>query len=448
MRLGLLPRIVPSLSRPLLAAASRPPSRLIVRPRPLSKTLTIRPMSSSTDVPTDVELRSLPSRVKKQYEKALEAGDAFFYPSDKIVVLRDSLPSGEDGTQVGSSVDWQVRIVPALLKKPKSNLDKEKEGKENLLEEEEGQKKGDDKPEQNKDDVFAPPYVPNLLVQELGDHVILLNKFCVVPQHFLMVTREFETQNLPPSPATLALAYRIITAQRSSETELLGFYNCGQVSGASQPHRHLQFIQVPTLDLGKEGHDDAEIEAILDSDVKVPVEALLDRIERDGKELDHVHALPLPWQHFVALLQPEKETRADADKLERYIGNKFMGLLDALFRARTFAASAEGQDGVPSKAAMQSRRGPPSFNILLTKRAMHVIPRSQEEYQDLPKDPEGKVGNLSINSLGYAGFMLTKSLEELEALRKVDGGIPTVLAQTGVAPLPDVTVSGGLPTSH
>ncbi|EPQ26918.1 uncharacterized protein PFL1_05553 [Pseudozyma flocculosa PF-1] len=408
-------------------------------------------MSSSADVPSDADLRSLPTRVKKQYEKALAAGDAFFYPSEKIAILHDDLPSGPDGTGKGSGVEWQVRIVPALLKKPKANGDQPQGEKDSTKDEKDQGAEGKEaKPQQNKQDVFAPPYVPNLLVQEFGEHVVLLNKFCVVPQHFLMVTRDFETQNLPPSPATLALAYRIVTAHRSSETELLGFYNCGQLSGASQPHRHLQFVQAPPLDLNNDEGDNADIEAILESDHKVPVEALLDRIERDGKELDHVHALPLPWQHFVALLQPEKEVRSDPAKLERYIGNKFMGLLDALFRARTFAASAASEGGAataPSDDELKAMRGPPSFNILLTKRAMHVIPRSREDFEDLPRDSEGKVGNLSINSLGYAGFMLTRSKEEQDALSRLDGGVPKVLAKTGVAPVADVTVSDGLPTS-
>ncbi len=186
----------------------------------------------------DSELKSLATEVKKKFDIAIAEGDAFFYPSEKVT-LQESKDTG---------VLWQIRTVPALLKKPKdlksSSSTEEKEEEEQKQEEE----KKEDKPQQNKSDVFAPPYVPNLLVKELGeDHVMLLNKFCVVPQHFLMVTKEFASQELPPSPATLALAYRIVSAHRSgaSNTELLSFYNCGQTSGASQPHRHLQFVQCP-----------------------------------------------------------------------------------------------------------------------------------------------------------------------------------------------------------
>lgn len=83
---------------------------------------------------------------------------------------------------------------------------------------------------------------------------------------------DFEPQHLPPAPSTLALAYRILQSHASSGGELLGFYNCGAVSGASQPHRHVQFIEVDGPEAEMEGRRGT------------PMEKLLERIERDGKE--------------------------------------------------------------------------------------------------------------------------------------------------------------------
>lgn len=376
----------------------------------------------------DSDLKSLALAVKKKFDVAIAQGDAFFYPSEKITVQESE----------ATGVLWQIRTVPALLKKPKAN------GTDSCSEETE-QQANVSKPEQNKSDVFAPPYVPNLVVRELAEHVMLLNKFCVVPEHFLMVTREFQSQDLPPSPATLSLAYRIVSAHRSTATELLAFYNCGTNSGASQPHRHLQFVQCPPLDTtSAEAVDSSRLtqddqDKITESEYKVPIEFLLDRIERDGKEQHSVHALPLPWQHFVALLNPSAAARKDEGEMERYVGNKFMGLLDALFRARMFAQTAD----------RFKQAGRPAFNVLITKRAMHLIPRSQEEYSGLQgKREDGKVGNLSINSLGYAGFMLTRSVEEQQALKDVQGGVEEVLRVTGVPPVEDVTVQAGLPTTN
>ncbi len=149
-----------------------------------------------------------------------------------------------------------------------------------------------------------------------------------------------------------------------------------------------------------------------------------------------VHAYRCPWQHFVVLLNPPASARKDEAEMERYVGNKFMSLLDALFRARMFSA--------------QGNAAKPAFNVLITKRAMHLVPRSKEEYEDQPgkEGDGGKVGNLSINSLGYAGFMLSRSLEEQAALKGVRGGVEEVLRVTGVEPVEDVTVEAGLPTSR
>lgn len=367
-------------SRPALSPA------LCIAPLALLATSTprtgsfFRTMSSAGTV-ADSELKTLAASVRKKFDVAISAGDAFFYPSDKISVQESE----------ASGVAWQIRTVPALLKKPSDNKGA-------------SESKSESKPEQNKSDVFAPPYVPNLHVKDVGEHVMLLNKFCVVPQHFLMVTREWASQDLPPSPATLSLAYRIVAAHRSGETELLAFYNCGATAGASQPHRHLQFVQCPPLDTtSQEAVEKGRItqdeqDRIIDAQHKVPVEALLDRIERDGKEHDAVHALPLPWQHFVALLSPSSAARTSEAEMEQYIGNKFMGLLDALFRARMFG---------PPEAAT----GRPAFNVLITRRAMHLIPRAHEEYDQLPgkTDSDGKIGSLSINSLGK---LYTRSIEQ------------------------------------
>lgn len=104
----------------------------------------------------------------------------------------------------------------------------------------------------------------------------------------------------------------------------------------------------------------------------------------------------MPWRHFVALLQPpEKE-----EDLEAYLGMRFSQLLEAMF--------ASALDNNDEKTAKQ---GMPSFNILMTKRSLHVIPRRHESfdmreagwdaYSDADAVPE-KTGTLSINALGMS----------------------------------------------
>jgi len=125
----------------------------------------------SRTMTSQAEVKKIPAQVAAQYDKALKAEDAFYYPSE-VHILPDS--------STGTRVPWILRNVPALLQKPTPNAIKPEDGPKS---------KEDKQPQQNKDDVFARPYVPNLLVKECEEGVVLLNKFCVVPRHFLMVTK-------------------------------------------------------------------------------------------------------------------------------------------------------------------------------------------------------------------------------------------------------------------
>ena len=90
--------------------------------------------------------------------------------------------------------------------------------------------------------------------------------------------------------------------------------------------------------------------------------------------------LPVPWRHFVVLLNPPD----DAVQLENYLGTRFIQLLES-----------------PSR---------PSFNVLLTRRSMHVIPRRTEGfslidagwgvYTDGAANAVPYSGTLSVNALG------------------------------------------------
>lgn len=142
------------------------------------------------------------------------------------------------------------------------------------------------------------------------------------------------------------------------------------------------------------------------------------------------------------------------------MGAKLFGLLDALFKAKHAAAEKADAD------APQARAGPPSWNLLVSKRAMHLIPRSRETFR---LSVQGEERELSINSMGescllppspslpslalemrantharataYAGHLLTKSTEELEALKALPGGVRAVLEHTGCAGVEEVTMA-------
>ncbi|MEQ1508680.1 MAG: DUF4922 domain-containing protein, partial [Myxococcota bacterium] len=93
-------------------------------------------------------------------------------------------------------------------------------------------------------DPFLPPYEPLLLVDGAfgPDHAIVLNRYPVLDDHLLVVTRAWADQELPASPADLDALDRLL-----AEIDGLGFYNAGVAAGASQPHRHLQLVSRAAL---------------------------------------------------------------------------------------------------------------------------------------------------------------------------------------------------------
>lgn len=85
------------------------------------------------------------------------------------------------------------------------------------------------------------PYEEELFVADISEtHVAVLNKFNVMENHLLVVTRAFEGQES-------LLTVEDFEALRTvfEDFDSLFFYNAGATAGASQRHKHLQFVPVP-----------------------------------------------------------------------------------------------------------------------------------------------------------------------------------------------------------
>jgi ATP adenylyltransferase len=78
----------------------------------------------------------------------------------------------------------------------------------------------------------------------------VLNKFPVIPDHFILATKEFKKQTDLLEEADLEAAYNCLKAYKDEGEELFGFFNSGEHSGASQPHRHIQFLPVQSMRSG------------------------------------------------------------------------------------------------------------------------------------------------------------------------------------------------------
>ena len=101
--------------------------------------------------------------------------------------------------------------------------------------------------------------------------------------------------------------------------------------------------------------------------------------------------IEVPWAHFVISLHPPEEL----NQLGNYLMNQFIQLLDQMFIFK------QGKHSDGAKA---------SYNVLITKKYMHLIPRSKEIFL-LPNDSQKSVGGTD-----YAGILIIKQEKDINPL--------------------------------
>lgn len=294
------------------------------------------------------------TKVSSCFTKAVDTGDVFFYPS--------TLHPYQDGP-----AEFEIRSCPALLHKP--TLPTPHFDKASLTQD-------------HRKDPFEEPYNPNLFVGEVnsedGDYAVLLNKFAVVRDHFILVTKKYASQNAPLTPPDLVQAYLLLVAAKKAGKHFMAFYNCGDRSGASQPHKHIQFIPI---------EDDGP-----------PIEKLA-RVQNPEEQFKPFTISSLPYAHFINRF-PSATPAIGTDILEDLLGTSFMGLLD-----RVISTIRQDPDH-PS--------GSPSYNVLLTLEHLYLIPRRREKYTF----KDSKQEEMSVNALGFAGMLLVKSDDDFEGVKR------------------------------
>ncbi|KAF9010571.1 ATP adenylyltransferase-domain-containing protein [Cyathus striatus] len=312
--------------------------------------------------PTDII-----ATVPESFKKALNSGDLFYFPS----TIKKHLDS---------SVEFEIRLCPALQNKPHL-------------------------PTPHFDSDVATDGGLSLHVGDLHDelnneeYAILLNKYAIVSEHFLLVTKEFKSQSSPLMPSELLQTYLILQAARRTGKSFFAFYNCGDNSGASQPHKHIQFIPVD-----------------LDGP---PVERLAKTVQLETPDKPFtINKLPYANHTFRF---PSHISTLPVEQLEETLSRTFLMLLDL-----TISTIRHDPD-YPT--------GRPSYNVIITLEHMYLIPRRQETHI-LEETGE----KLSINSLGFAGMLLVKSEKELEAVVKETPG--KILRDVGLENIDELLIAG------
>lgn len=225
------------------------------------------------------------------------------------------------------------------------------------------------------------PYDPEMFVENISPtHVCLLNKYNVVDDHILLVTREFEEQSSLLTFADFSALWKCLVRFDS-----LAFYNAGQVAGASQRHKHLQLIPTPIIP---------------DSEIGIPFDNVLAR----KAHLEEAFSAPeLPFLHRCASLRDccDIENRKAAEvSMQRYTG-----LLHELSRELSLMPSKNGDNQLQVSFG---DRQPFAYNLLITREWMLMVPRAKEECR-----------GISINSLGFAGSLFVRDEDQLRLVKEI-----------------------------
>lgn len=255
----------------------------------------------------------------------------------------------------------------------------------------------------------APEQGPLFVAEVQPSHNLVLNKFAVVPEHFILATKQFKEQTRLLEADDLAATLACIQAYHdyhagSDEGELFAFFNSGPHSGASQPHRHVQLLPVNQM---KAGLDDPTSWSVL-----------ANRLVSDG-------AVPAPFKTFGKAI----EAGISPEELhETYI---------SLYRQAVEAVKSHAEQASSLENAIShASQGPAeiSYNMAMTRSSLVICPRVDEGAAVSNADGTQLVGKLGLNGTVLAGTALVKSEAEWEAMRGATGStkLADILSKIGV----------------
>ncbi|KAI9934604.1 hypothetical protein ASPWEDRAFT_44043 [Aspergillus wentii DTO 134E9] len=326
---------------------------------------------------------TLPALVSRRFTTAKDAGHLTFSQTYLSIIHASGIP-------------YQLRYCPALAKKPT------------------GAPKPDKTVPAPKPDPFHDPS-PDLLLAQIPaanpTHNLVLNKFPVIPNHFILATTAWKAQTDILEKGDLEAAYACVSAWRGDEKvgssgsrRLYAFFNSGDESGASQPHRHLQFLPVEDMRDGEDGW-----------------EPLIDLVSPSaaggGGECRRLSRLP-----FAQFARP-LPANPSADVLHAI----YLSLYKTAFVA--VKGGEAGQD-IPTEGPAAI-----SYNLAMTESTMMICPRRSDSAR-IPVDAAAaanvsEAGVVALNGTILAGTLMVKAEAEWDELRRSPETLTSVLATIG-----------------
>lgn len=271
------------------------------------------------------------------------------------------------------AIQFVVRVAASLAKKPPTTNNASTEAPKDPFEDPSNQK------------LFGGPITPT--------HSFIFNKFNLVDDHMVIVTKEFESQLDPLTVKDMDAVWKCIV-----DLGGLGFYNGGRLAGASQPHKHLQFLPLPLV---PGAPYDLPIESILlprDSSAKGSQSGSAapstSQPSPSYTSMGHLDITTHPSLPFYNLYAPIPEALLASPEMPTLLHRTYLQML-------RMAEPVYEEHNVEQ---------PYCFNMLLTKRWLLFVPRSKECIDNT---------TISINSMGFAGTLFVKSMEHLQVVKDI-----------------------------
>lgn len=205
---------------------------------------------------------------------------------------------------------------------------------------------------------------PALTVGTVGEaHVAILNKFPLCARHLVLARREFEEQLLPLAHSDFAAL-----AELMGEAGGIGLYNGGTAAGASQRHKHVQWMP-----------DDAG-----NASLQLFAPGLPAGLAEHGVATHPA----LPMRHCFVRVRCGRGEAAKAAAESLHAGFE---------RACVELGLSAGEDGLL-----------PPFNLLAGEGWLLAIPRRHEHFE-----------GISMSAVCFGGTLYTRHREQIEAIRAV-----------------------------
>lgn len=300
--------------------------------------------------------KRLPELVKAAFHKSKAANDLNYYPTQVVDLSVASVP-------------FQLRFSPALAHKPKAPA------------------KESSSPSAKALDPFAYSPLPKLFISDWGNsHFLVLNKFAVTEEHFILATKEFRPQTAVLELGDLESALACVK-EYVDHGGLYVFFNCGEHSGASQPHRHLQLLPISQM--------------------------------RDGLDKGS------PWRILASNLGPNVPFRTFSERI--HVDMNAKDLFEVYLRLYRKACEVSGvqeymEDNGDAKI---------SYNLAMTEDSLVLCPRVADGKMVVDENGH-EVGKLSLNGTMLAGTALVKSEAEWLALKDDPAALTTILSGVGL----------------